>query len=81
MSNTSDMYDTVFSLIEEELYQRLNPESYADLNNDPQFGGQSMQSNYETIGKFDIIRYSHNIPLNVAIKGTLARQKLFNSIH
>jgi hypothetical protein len=28
-------------------------------------------------GKFDAISYSMDIPLDVAIKGTVARQKLF----
>jgi hypothetical protein len=28
------MYDTVFSLIEEELYQRLHPETYKDVSYD-----------------------------------------------
>lgn len=124
MSSLTTLYNTVFALIEEELFQRLHPESYqdkplhhqsrvskCDLSNpdinlfrldltpaeldDIQNGGnnnvakESMFNEQTNItnttnsvgrlipGKFDIIRNSYNVPLNVAIKGTIQRQQLF----
>jgi hypothetical protein len=105
------LFNEVFSLIEEELYQRLNPQYYKDavydgsrrsisgssnldisvLENEMrqkamhgitnlQRGGGKLSSyrlsNYIP-GKLQAVRYSYQIPLNVAIKGSIARQKLF----
>ena len=105
MSDKKSLYDTVFSLIEEELHQRRNPSGYSDnkydgtkssicgssnldiscLENERaimiQRGG-NMQSNKKYVpGKFDAIRHSYNIPLNVALQGTIERQRLFLEEH
>lgn len=112
-------YNTIFSLVEEELYQRLNPSGYKDsiydgtkysicgssnldMSDFDKFdkfdkfdaldatkgnhiniagGGNKNRTDKLIPGKFDVIRYSHNLPLNVAIKGTLERQKLFIREH
>lgn len=117
-SELNAMYNTIFSLIEEELYQRLHPSSYQDRNydgtsasiygsnfdpnfnlfnkqSDDQLGGQlgdqlggklsdqsSEQFNGQNAsnfipGKFEVVRSSYYIPLDVAIKGTIERQRLF----
>jgi hypothetical protein len=39
-------------------------------------GGSINKSKYLP-GKLDAIKYSYNIPLNVAFRGTLERQRLF----
>lgn len=103
------MYNDVFSLIEEELYQRLHPESYHDkfydgtresicgssnLDINFDFGMNKQQQNsrqniqhggqYKRTfipGKFDVIRSSYQIPFDVAIKGTIERQRLFLQEH
>lgn len=118
MSDKNSLYNTVFSLIEEELYQRLNSSGYSDnkydgskssicgssnldissLENeriarmqsnmqntmpgrDPilnMMGGGNLQSNKKYVpGKFDAVKHSYKLPLNVALQGTLERQRLF----
>jgi hypothetical protein len=100
-NNKSSLYNTVFSLVEEELHHRLNPSGYSDkkfdgtnvsicgssnldmstLGNEGELmagGGLSAKNKDKYIpGKFDAIRNSYNIPLSVALKGTIERQKLF----
>lgn len=39
-------------------------------------GGSSLNMNYIP-GKFDVVRYSHNVPLAAALKGSRDRQRLF----
>ncbi|VBB18029.1 hypothetical protein YASMINEVIRUS_492 [Yasminevirus sp. GU-2018] len=110
-SHLPTLYNTVFSLIEEELYQRLNPDSYRDAPYDGttesicgssnidfdslererlmrsqmlsgQAGGskqgslQKTQSNFVP-GKFEAVKHSYQVPLDVAIKGSIERQRLF----
>jgi hypothetical protein len=104
MSDKQKVYDTIFSLVEEELYQRFNASSYKDstfdgtnqsicgssnldihIDSSLMKGGSKNKSKFKSNkyipGKFDVLRYSHNVPLNVAIKGTLERQKLFLQEH
>lgn len=94
------IYDTIFSLIEEELHQRLNSTSYKDSAYDGSkysicgssnldipknesitstlTGGASLVFKRNFIpGKFEVVKYSHNLPLSVALKGSVERQKLF----
>lgn len=96
MSNKQQTYDTIISLVEEELYQRLTSSGYKDsvydgtkfsicgssnidFSTEELTGGSKSKSTKKIIpGKFDVIRYSHNLPLNVAIKGTMERQNLFH---
>jgi hypothetical protein len=91
MTDKQSLYNTVFSLIEEELYQRLDPSNY----NDNIYNGTrtsicgtsnldiaSMQSEQKggsnfIPGKFDVIRNSYHVPLITALKATVERQKLF----
>jgi hypothetical protein len=74
------LYDDLLRLVEEEIYQRRNGKSFKDLpSSNAQTGGG--RGNFQTggaiPGKFDIIRYSMEVPLDVALRGTLARQRLF----
>jgi len=129
MTDKQSLYNTVFSLIEEELHYRKNPIGYKDYvydgtnisicgssNLDMQsfsgptdnsskrctkhcvhhYGGNcNCPSNCEMKGgllskpdsskfipgKFDVIKHSYNVPLSIAIKGTVERQKLFELEH
>lgn len=47
---------------------------------DNKMGGGHSQSKYMP-GKIDALRYSYNIPLNVALKGTFERQRIFAQEH
>lgn len=74
------LYDDLLRLVEEEIYQRRNGKSFEDLSSsNAQTGGG--RGNFQTggtiPGKFDIIRHSMEVPLDVAIRGTIARQQLF----
>jgi hypothetical protein len=97
MDDKQNMYNTVFSLIEEELHQRMNPSGYnnnrydgtnlsicgssnidiSTLNehNNNMFGGSKI-INYIP-GKFETVRHSYHVPLNIAIKGSISRQKQY----
>jgi len=107
MSNKQEIYDRIFSLIEEELYQRLSASNYRDsaydgskhsicgssnldISNDELsnsstsnsflIGGSKRSRVFKRKflpGKFDVVKYSHILPLNIAIKGSIERQKLF----
>lgn len=95
MSTKQNLYNTVFSLLEEELYQRTHPETYNDkifdnmsnnsmseFDDNKCLSGGSNNNSFGKIdkyvpGKFDALRNSYNIPLNIAIKGTIERQKMF----
>lgn len=105
MSDKNSLYNTVFSLIEEELHQRLNPSGYTDNRYDgtkTSICGSSnldisslenervvMMSRGTTMsggarndkkfvpGKFEAVKHSYRIPLNVALQGTVERQRLF----
>lgn len=104
MSDKSSLYNTVFSLIEEELYQRLKPEGYTDAKYDGtktsicgssnldlsalenervvMLGGGKAQDNKTYIpGKFEAVKHSFKLPLNVAVQSTLERQRLFLEEH
>jgi len=110
MSDKQRIYDTIFSLVEEELYQRLNSVNYRDsiydgskysicgssnldlpINDidDEEIiltgGGNKSINKKRSIkfipGKFEVVKYSHNIPMNLAIKGSIERQKLFLKEH
>jgi len=76
------LYDDVLRMVEEEIYQRRNGQSYQDYKStDVQIGGH--RGNFQTggtiPGKFDVVKYSFDVPLDVAIRGTIARQQLFSS--
>jgi hypothetical protein len=110
MSDKQRIYDTIFSLVEEELYQRLSPTGFKDSTYDGtkssicgssnldfsdnlddsiliggygyEYGKKSNSNSNRLIpGKFDVVRYSNILPLNVAIKGSIERQKLFIKEH
>lgn len=110
MSDKRSLYNTVFSLIEEELYHRKNPSGYKDnvydgssvsicgssnldissLDNmtaSPSSnvlltgGGHSVNDKKYMPGKFDVIKNSYHLPLNLALKGTVERQLLFAQEH
>lgn len=125
MTDKQSLYNTVFSLIEEELHNRKNPIGYKDnvyderniatcgsSNLDIELffrssdnlskhcsnrhstrcnencvcgmkGGLMSKANSSKYipGKFNVIRYSYNVPLSVAIQGTVERQKLFELEH
>lgn len=101
MTDKQSLYNTVFSLVEEELHHRKNPETYNDNrydgtnisitgpNRDHSIaereslhvltGGDtnaSYMNNYIP-GKIDAVRHSFHIPLDIAIKGTIARQNQY----
>src|SRR5580692_7041096 len=97
MSEKQALYNTVFALIEEELYHRKNPSGYHDKVYDGSLssicgssnleissldnmmgGGQKSNSKKYMPGKFDMIKNSYQLPLNLALKGTLERQRLFS---
>lgn len=73
------LLDEVLSLVEEEIYQRKNGKSYHDSRSTKQSGGYL--GNFKTggaiPGKFDVVRNSLEIPLTIALRGTIARQQLF----
>jgi hypothetical protein len=96
ISELNTMYNNVFSLIEEELFQRLNPSTYRDdkgfdgslesicgsSNLDIDFRINEHQKDHQKggsniPGKFDVIRSSYSVPLDVAIRGTIERQRLY----
>jgi hypothetical protein len=75
-----EIYDEILRLVEEEIHQRRNGQSYQDISSTKgQTGGNS--GNFQTggliPGKFDIVRHSLEVPLDVAIRGTVARQQLY----
>lgn len=89
MSSNNDqleLYNDILQLVEEEIHQRRNGESYSGnsgkdeqtkTNRTEQTGG-GVDKIYPFVpGKFDAIRNSMNVPLDIAIRGSLARQKLF----
>ena len=81
-------------LVEEEVYQRLNPSEYKDQRYDGtnmsiccssnldigildnKMNGGSKESKYIP-GKFEAVKYSYHLPLDVAIKSSFERQQLF----
>lgn len=86
----SCLYNTVLSLLEEEIYQRTHPETYKDekydgtnmsicgsSNIDINIDMKGGNNNFVQPGKMDIIRGSYKLNLNTAIKGAIERQKLF----
>lgn len=86
MSDKQKLYNCVFSLLEEELYQRMNPKIYNDKpfdkTNNKMIGGNSNGNSSDNVsnlfpGKLDIIRNSYHLPIDIAIKGSVDRQKLF----
>lgn len=74
-----NLYDEILSLVEEEIYQRKNGKSYEDIKSTNQVGGYrgGFKTGGSIPGKFDIIRNSLEVPLNTAVRGTVARQQLF----
>lgn len=88
--NLQCMYNTVFSLLEEEIYQRIHPETYQDTKYDGTNMSICRSSNIDIDmkggnkkldiqpGKMDIIRGSYKLNLNTAIKGSIERQRLFS---
>lgn len=79
-NSTLKLYDEILGLVEEEIFQRKNGQSYRDSRSTrEQVGGYhgNFQTGGAVPGKFDAIRHSLDIPLNVAIRGTVSRQQLF----
>lgn len=97
MTDKQSMYNTVFSLIEEELHQRMNPRGYNNNRYDGTnvsisgssnvdiasleriqdiVGGGKVHDQYVP-GKFDTVRHSYRLPIEVAILGSVQRQRLF----
>lgn len=74
-----NLYNDVLSLVEEEIYQRKSGSSYEDMTSTKQTGGYSggFKIGGAIPGKFDVVRNSLEIPLNIAVRGTIARQQLF----
>lgn len=97
MTDKQSMYNTVFSLIEEEVHQRMNPSGYnnnkydgtnhsicgssnvdiASLEKIQEMAGGGKESDNYIPGKFDAVRHSYRMPLEVAIMGSVKRQRLF----
>ena len=74
------LYDDILRMVEEEVYQRKTSNGYVDHNTTEmvkQSGGGNSKSNGIIPGKFEAIRYSMEPPINVALRGTVARQMLF----
>lgn len=81
--------NTALLLIEEELYQRLNPSVNAASNNQQKnninetnvmFGGTQINNIQKTEyipGKFEAIRYSFQLPINTALRGSAERLALY----
>lgn len=82
------LYNEILSLVEEELFQRKNPQYYNDRINNIQdtiqTGGSPNILNdrpiYEIPGKFNIIRNSFNLSIGEAVAGSRQRQKLFSKL-
>jgi len=80
------IYNEILMLVEDELYQRKNPQHYNDnlhtVQNMIQTGGmQNILNNgsiYSIPGKFDIVRNSFDLSLEEAVHGTQQRQQLFS---
>jgi hypothetical protein len=78
------LHNDILKLVEEELYQRRNGKFYSanNINSDRvvpvtmQKGGGAGIDMFIP-GKFDVIRHSMELPLDVAIRGSIARQKLY----
>ena len=70
------LYNEILRLTEEELFMRKNPDYYHDRNTTVQSGGGHKTMGFVP-GKLEAIKYSYSMPLDVALKGSLARQKLF----
>ena len=92
MDKKKNVYNMIYSLLEEEIYQRKNPSQYNNnrvvvnkgenmlhVNNQIMHGGfNSEKSNNNIIpGKADVIRESYRLPLNMAIEGSRKRQELY----
>ena len=97
--NKQTLHNTVFALIEEELYNRLHPSTYRDQKYDGTNFSICGSSNLDILsleqeenlqkgggnlstyvpGKFEAIKYSYKIPLNIAIQTSFERQKLFKN--
>jgi len=74
------LYDDILRLVEEEIYQRQNGKTFQDItSSNAQTGGGcgNFQTGGTIPGKFDIIKHSMSVPIDVAIRGTIARQQLF----
>lgn len=72
------LYNEILTLVEEEIYQR----KCGKKSTEPEIelkGGTSNVNPLFCPGKFDAVRHSLNVPLNVALRGTAARLKLFTS--
>lgn len=101
MSDKQNLYNIVFSLLEEEVFQRTTPGSFTDTKYNDFSSSVSKHTAHRVIGggknneymamipnhsksfhshipgKFDIVRNQYCVPIDVAIKGSLERQKLF----
>ena len=80
MDSANELYNDILRLVEEEVYQRHQINGYNDFKtNDDlnQTGGGSNDFFDYTPGKFEAIRHSMELPLETALRGTIARQKLF----
>jgi len=83
-----ELYNDILSLVEEELFQRKNPQHYNDrinnIQNIIQTGGSDdilkNRSIYGIPGKFDIVRNSFNLSIEEAVAGSRQRQKLFSKL-
>jgi hypothetical protein len=75
------LYNDVLQLVEEEIYQRRNGSNYKGGSTkgvDDQTGGsKGFQTGGMVPGKFSAMRHSMELPLDIAIRGTIARQQLF----
>ena len=70
------LYSDIFHLVEEEIYQRRSGGNYVtDDRRETMRGGGAIYGFVP--GKFDAMRNSMAVPLDVAVRGTIARQRLF----
>ena len=77
------LYNDILGLVEEELHQRRTGGSYDGKMSNQTGGGPDSADLVRRVqypfvpGKFDAIRHSMNLPLDVAVRGAVERQKLF----
>jgi len=91
-NSLKSMYNEILSLLEEELYSRHVGNDIVKNNDKNRINPKLINQNKNTInqnminqtggnkyipGKFDIIKHSFNVPLDIALKGTIERQQLF----
>lgn len=77
------LYDDILRMVEEEIYQRKTPVGYVDHNTTDkvrQSGGNRNNNLSKGMipGKFEAMRFSMEPPIDVALRGTVARQVLFS---